>query len=363
VTIRDLRIRHTVMGVGFSVAKDHAVGKAHHNTAYYVDSSYNYQMGFWTAGDYNVFDHISGSRNSIQLVKLDQGSYSDGTRYGAQHNVIKHARSVQDGTHGVKLYGPLVQHNTVGWSYFDARGIPPVVKSGGQTQAIQLANGASYNDIVSNRVVDTDAGVELYQYDLNGGPLVGNTVRKNRFEHLGFGVFLWDTRFGDASLGTGSMRFDYNVYYDTQVAIGGNGTTSGKVFDHETIYHTGFRNSPASPSVDTPGVTLMSGSITITNSIIDDTNGPSICPHSGATVNLSYSDTYAWRNDPRSAFPHGTYCYSTAKYAYGTVVVGSGVLHLAPGYVTDPTSSSFLVITGSSPLMASGSGGAKMGAL
>lgn len=363
VTVRDLRIRHTIMGVGFSVSTERTVGKAHHNKAYKVDSSYNYQMGFWTAGDYNGFDHVSGSRNSIQLIKLDQGKYSDGTRYGAQHNTVRYARGIQNITHGVKLFGAGVQRNTIVSSYFDFKGIPAAAESGGQTQGVQISNAASYNDIRSNRIVGADAAVELYQYDLNGGPLVGNTVRQNRFEHVGFGVFLWDTKAGGSSFGTGSTTFDHNVYYDTQVAIGGNGTTSGKVFDHETIYHAGFRNNPTAASVDSPGVTLMTGSITIKNSVIDDTNGPSICAHKGAKVYLSYTDTYAWRNDPRSNFPHGTYCYSTAKYAYGSVVVGSGVVHVAPGYDTDPSSSSFLVISSPSPLSGAGTGGSKMGAL
>ena len=75
VTIRDLRIRHTIMGVGISVTRNPAIGKAHHNSVYNVDASYNYRMGFWTGGDYNLFDSISGSKNSIQLVKLDSGTY------------------------------------------------------------------------------------------------------------------------------------------------------------------------------------------------------------------------------------------------------------------------------------------------
>jgi len=362
VTVRDLRIRHTIMGVGFSVSTDQAVGKAHHNAAVNVDASYNYRMGFWTAGDDNTFDHVSGSRNSIQLIKLDAGTYSNGTDYGAQRNVIKNALSTQNISHGVKLYGKLTTQNSVTYSRFENEGIPPAARSGDQTQAVQISNGASYNTFRANTINGGDAGFELYQYDAQGGPLVGNLITDNRMNHVQTGVFLWDTRI-NAAFGTGATTFSHNVYYDTHAAIGGNGTKSGKVFDHETIYHAGFRVGPTSPNVDKAGVNLVTGTITIRNSIIDDTNGPSICARTGATVNLSYTNTYRWRDDPRVNFPHGTYCYTTPNYSYGTVNVGAGVVHVAPGYLsTDPASASFLVIPASSPVYNAANDGSKLGA-
>jgi len=363
VTVSELRIQHTIMGVGFSVSADKTVGKANHNTAYHVDASYNYRMGFWTAGDYNVFERVSGNRNSIQLFKLDSGAYSDGTAYGAQHNTIHNSYSGQNLGHGVKLYGPLVRYNYVYGNTVVGNGIPAGAKSaGGATQGIQISNGASNNAFWRNTIRSTDAGVELYQYDGNGGPLNANSIHDNRMEHVGTGAFLWDAKVS-SSFGTGSTVFSHNVYWDNQIAIGGNATTSGKVFDHETIYHSGFLANPTTPSVDSPAVQVLVGSITIRNSIIDDSNGPSICPHTGTTVALSYTDTYAWRSDPRSSMPHGTYCASTATHAYGTVSVGAGVLHVKPGYVTDSTSPSFLVVTSSSPLYGAGSDGSRLGAL
>jgi hypothetical protein len=362
VTIQDLRIRHTVMGVGLSVAADKTVGKAHDNTVTNVDSSYNYRMGFWTAGDNNVFDHVSGTRNSIQLLKLDIGTYSDGTPYGAQHNTIRQSISTQSLGHGLKLSGKLVQWNYAYSNTIDGTGIPATAKSaGGATQAIQVANGASNNSVWRNTIRGTDAGIELYQYDASGGPLVNNSFHHNRIEHVATGVFLWDNKVS-SSYGTGKNTFDHNVYYDTQSAIGGNGTTSNKVFDHETIRHSGFRTS-STPNIEYAAVALLAGSITISNSIIDDTNGPSICPRSGTTVTLSYSDTYRWKNDARSSMPKGTYCASTSQHAFGTVKVGTGVLHVDPIYVTDPASSSFLVLKSTSPLLTKASDGGRQGAL
>ena len=363
VMVRDLRIRHTIMGVGLSVSVDKAVGKAHDNTIFNVDASYNYRMGFWTAGDNNVFDHVSGSRNSIQLLKLDVGAYSDGTPYGAQHNTIRDSISDQNLGHGMKLSGRLVQWNYVYSNTIDGTGIPAAAKSaGGATQAIQIANGASNNAIWRNLVTGTDAGVELYQYDGSGGPLTGNAVHDNRFEHVGTGVFLWDNKVSQ-SFGTGATTFDHNVYYDTQTAIGGNGTSSGKVFDHETITHSGFQSNASTPSIERAGVALMAGSITIRNTIIDDTNGPSICPRANTTVYLSYSDTYRWLSDPRSSMPHGAFCKSTSQHAFGLVKVGPGTLQVDPAYVTDPASPDFLVIGAGNALRDAASDGGAIGAL
>ena len=363
VTIRDLRIQHTVMGVGISVASDKAVGKGNHNTVVHVDASYNYRMGFWTAGDSNVFDGITGSRNTIQLLKLDSGTYSDGTAYGAQHNVVHDAVSDQSLGHGIKLYGPLVRYNQGYSNTINGTGIPSTAKSaGGATEGIQVSNGASNNAFWRNLITGVDAGIELYQYDANGGPLSANSFHDNRLEHLGTGVFLWDNKVSTA-FGTGASTFSHNVYFDTQTAIGGNGTTSGKVFDHETIRHVGFRTNPSAASVETGGVNLMAGSITIRNSIIDDTNGPAICPRSGTSVSLSYSDAYRYRKDPRTSMPQGAFCASTSQHAFGTVKVGTGVQYVDPAYVTDPATAGFLVIGAKSPLYTKASDGGRLGAL
>jgi Right handed beta helix region len=363
VTIDSLRIRHTVMGVGISVSADKAIGKSHHVTVRNTDASYNYRMGFWTAGDDNVFDKISGSRNTIQLIKLDVGTYSDGTAYGAQHNVIRSSISTQNLGHGIKLSGKQVAWNHGYDNTIDGTGIPKVAKSaGGATQAIQVANGAGGNAFWRNRIRGTDAGIELYQYDTNGGPLVGNSFHHNRLEGVGTGVFLWDAKVSSA-YGTGANAFSYNVYVDNQTAIGGNGTTSGKTFDHETIRHSGFRVNTTAPSIESAAVALMAGSITIRNTIIDDSNGPAICPRSGTTVTLSYTDVYRWKADPRASMPHGAFCASTSQHAFGTVKVGAGVTYLDPAYSTDPPSSSFLVVTPSSPLYTKASDGSRLGAL
>ena len=359
-TIQDLRIAHTIMGIGFSVSKTASVGKAHDNAAINVDASYGYRAGFWTAGDYNLFDHITGTRNSIQLVKLDIGTYSNGTRYGARHNTIRNSTSTENMAHGFKLIGALVQYNYIYDNTIDGGSIPKVAKgNGGATRGIEISNGASYNTAWRNYIVHVDAGVELYQYDSTGGPLVANSFHHNQFRYDGTGVFLWDAKV-NANFGTGSTTFSHNVYYDVQIAIGGNATKSGKVFSHETMYHTGFNAAPYTPSVDKPAVQVLVGTITIKDSIIDDSNGPSICPHTGASVVFQTSVAYAWHNDARSSMPQGAFCHSTPQHSYGTVSA-SGTMYSAPGFNTDSTSPSFLVVPSSSPVYHHASDGTSPG--
>ncbi|MDP9468801.1 MAG: hypothetical protein M3P32_08715 [Chloroflexota bacterium] len=359
-TIRDLRIAHTIMGVGFSVSKDPAVGKAHHNAAINVDASYGYRAGFWTAGDNNLFDRISGTRNSIQLVKLDIGAYNGGTIYGARNNIVRNATSIENMAHGIKIFGKQTQYNWIYANTIDGGIIPAAAKgNGGATRGIEISNGASYNSAWRNYIAHIDAAVMLYQYDASGGPLVGNVFHHNQFRYDGIGVFLWDAKVNSA-FGTGATTFANNIYYDVQIGIGGNATTSGKVFTHESMYHTGFNTAPFTASIEKAAVQVVIGTITLRDSVIYDTNGPSICPRVGASVVVSYTDVAAWRSDPRSSMPHGPYCYSTSQHAFGVVRV-SAAMYLAPGFNTNPTSPSFLVIPSTSPVYGKASDGASPG--
>lgn len=348
-TIRDLRIAHTIMGVGFSVSKDAAVGKAHDNAAINVDASYGYRAAFWTAGDNNLFDRISGTRNSIQLVKLDIGAYSNGTLYGARHNTVRNSLSMENMAHGIKIYGKQTQYNYIYANTIDGGIIPAAAKgNGGATRGIEISNGASNNSAWRNYITHVDQGIELYQYDANGGPLVGNVFHHNQFRYDGTGVFLWDAKVSSA-FGTGSTTFANNVYYDVQIGIGGNGTTSRKVFSHESMYHTGFNTAPYTASIEKAAVQVATGTITLRDSVIYDVNGPAICPRAGASVSVSYTDVAAWRNDPRSSMPKGPYCYSTAQHPFGVVSV-SAAMYVAPGWDANPVSPSFLLIPPSSPV-------------
>jgi hypothetical protein len=359
-TIRDLRIEHTIMGIGFSVSKDPVVGKAHHNSAINVDASYGYRAGFWTAGDDNLFDHISGTRNSIQLVKLDIGAYSNGTIYGARHNTVRYATSMENMAHGIKIFGSQTQFNQIYANTINGGSIPAVARgNGGATRGIEISNGASYNTAWRNYIVGVDAGIELYQYDGTGGPLVGNAFHHNQFRYSVVGVFLWDAKVS-SSFGTGSTTFDHNAYYRVQTAIGGNGTTSGKVFTHESMYHIGFNLAPYGASIEKAAVRLLTGSITIRDSVIYDTNGPSMCAGAGTTIYATFTDVAAWRNDPRTSMPQGPYCYSTSQHAFGTVKTSSA-MYLAPGFNTDPVSPSFLLIPSNSPIYGRASDGKSPG--
>ena len=97
VQIMGFRIRHTTMGVGFT-------GSASHDLVQDVDASYNYTMGFYTASSYNTFRRLTGSRNTIQLIKLDNG---------ADHNFVDSVVGTENMGQGIKLTGSGTQYNTV----------------------------------------------------------------------------------------------------------------------------------------------------------------------------------------------------------------------------------------------------------
>src|SRR5262249_37432243 len=102
VQILGFNVRHTTMGVGYT-------GSSSHGLVQDVDASYNYTMGFYTASSYNTFRRITGSRNTIQLVKLDDG---------ADHNLVEDAVGTENMGQGVKITGAGAQWNTVRDSTF-----------------------------------------------------------------------------------------------------------------------------------------------------------------------------------------------------------------------------------------------------
>jgi len=149
VQIMGFNVRHTTMGVGFT-------GNASHGLVQDVDASYDYTMGFFTASSYNTFRRITGSRNTIQLVKLDNG---------ADHNVVEYATGTENMGQGVKLTGSGTQYNTVRWSTFKGGKDVPTNQAqyGGYVQGIDIEQGANNNTIDGNTIQRNRRGLMLYQ--------------------------------------------------------------------------------------------------------------------------------------------------------------------------------------------------------
>ena len=224
VTIRGFRIRHTTMGVGFT-------GSSSHGTVEDVDASYNNPMGFFTASSYHVFRRITGRRNTIQLVKLDNG---------AQHNLVERATGIENLGQGVKLTGASTRYNTIRNSTFSGgRNVPMNAgQYGGMIQGVDIEQGARNNTIASNSISSMRRGLMLYQANGSGGPLSDNVVKYNRFDGNDAAVVVWDGKFASAA-GSGRVKFYRNTYTRNLRAVVVEAATRYKTFDHETIYRTG----------------------------------------------------------------------------------------------------------------------------
>ena len=327
VTIRGLNIRHTNMAVGVT-------GSAHHVTVTNVDASYNYGMGFWTASHDNVFRTISGRRNTIQLVKLDNG---------AQNNLIEDATGIENIGQGIKLTGPNTVYNTIRYSTFsDGKNIPMAAGGyGGYVQGLLIQDGAHHNYIQDNVFSNQRRGIYLYQVSSSSRSLQGNVIRRNRFLDSSVGLFIWDSRSSGDS--TGTMTMSRNLYAGNTYAIEVEGATSNKTFDHETIYD--------SHPVSGLGAIYLKGSggkVIVKNTIIRSSSAYGLRADTGSTLTVSYTTVSGAASGARS----------------GGVTWGSTNKTTDPDFLsTSRASGDYLTIGSASPVYHAGSAGDPIGAL
>jgi len=325
VTIRGFRIRHTTMAVGFT-------GDAHHNNADGIDASYNYGMGFWTASHDNIFRNITGSRNTIQLIKLDNG---------AQHNLVEYATAIENLGQGVKLTGANCAFNTIRYSTFrDGLNVPMNAgQYGGYTQAVLLENGAHDNLVYSNTISRMRRGVYLYGISSSGQPLSGNLFKYNLFANNSTAVYVWDGRSGSDS--TGNVTFYRNTYADNGYAVISSGATSNKSFNHETIY-----NSSPGAGMGAFYVSGSGGSVSLSNSIIFHSTAYAIRADSGSRAYVTYTTAVA-----------------TSGPRVGGVVWDGSDQTVDPKFLSVVSSSpDYLTIGNTSPVYSDGSRGDPLGA-
>ena len=329
VQVLGFRIRHTTMGVGFT-------GTASHDLVQDVDASYDYTMGFFTASSYNTFRRVTGTRNTIQLVKLDNG---------ADHNLVEYALGTENMGQGVKLTGSATQYNTVRYSTFSGGKDVPVNQGGygGYVQGIDIEQGANHNTIMSNRIERNRRGLMLYQVSSSGGMLTGNAIKYNTFIGNDTAVVLWDGKY-TTSQGKGSVTFFRNTYIDNTKGVSSESYTSGKLFAQETFYRTGTVKTQSHSTFY-----IKKGWISVRNSIISGSAGYHFYAAVGANINVSYTSFWSTGLGARNS--------STR------VVLGTKAVHLAPGFLSyDPLAADYLTIGPSSATYRLGSSGGPVGA-
>jgi hypothetical protein len=315
VQVKGFRIRHTTMAVGFT-------GDSHHNLAQDIDASYNYTMGFWTGGDYHTFRRITGTRNTLQLVKLDNG---------AGHNLVEEAVATQSMGQGIKITGASTSYNTVRRSVFSGGKDVPVSHGqyGGYVQGIDIEQGAHHNSVYGNLIERNRRGLMLYQMNSSGKALTGNVIKSNTFTGNDVAVVLWDGKF-NSTQGSGIVTFSRNTYTRNRTGVMSEAWTTNKTFDHETFYATG-----TSKTVSHSSVYLKAGYIVVKNSIFRSATGYHFYTKTGSKVKVYYSIV--------------RYASLGARNSSTRVVWGSGIRNIEPGFLsTSATSPDYLYIGPSS---------------
>jgi hypothetical protein len=329
VVIRGFNIRHTTMGVGFT-------GTSTRNTVEDVDASYNNPMGFFTQGGNHTFRRVTGSRNTIQLIKLDNG---------AHHNLVEHAVGIENLGQGIKLTGANCAFNTIRSSRFEGGKRVPMSAGqyGGYIQGIDIEQGAHDNTIERNTITDMRRGIMLYQLNASGGPLTGNKIRFNRFEGNDTAVVIWDGKYSSTN-GSGTVLFQRNLYVGNRRGVMTESVTRNKTFDRETFFRTGTTGT-----VSQSAFYLKAGAVNVRNSIVRRTAGYAFYTKAGAKINVAYTAV--------SSNGLGVRNSSTG------VVLGTGYRSVSPGFLSeDAASADFLYIGPASVAYTMGSTGGPIGA-
>ena len=329
VQIYGFNVRHTTMGIGFT-------GDSQHGLAQDVDASYNYTMGFYTQSSYNTFRRVTGTRNTIQLIKLDDG---------ADHNLVDQAVATQNMGQGIKVTGAGANYNTIQNSTFSGGRDVPLNQGqyGGYVQGIDIEQGAHHNSFIGNTIERNRRGLMLYQVSSGGKALTANAIRYNTFKANDTAIVLWDGKY-NTTQGKGTITFYRNTYIDNTKSVASESYTSGKAFVNETFYRTGTVKTQSHSTFY-----LKKGSITVKNSIIWGSAGYHFYAASGAKITVSYSSYIMLGISTRNSS--------------STVSLGTGVVHLDPLFLSvDPASPDYLTIDRSSPAYTKGSSGVPLGA-
>ena len=328
VTIRNLDVIHAAPGIALHLG-------SHDIVLDHVVTNFNYPAGIVSQALRASFNYVSGRRNTMQAIKLDNG---------AVDNVVDHLSARQNPAQGLKVTGANTSGTIVRYSDFsEGEAVPTWVATySGEVQGLDLEQGAHNTTVIGNTFSGMARGLMLYQVDPSGTALADTVVRSNYFVDNLHAVVLWDGRGG--ADGSGTATFDHNVYYHNGNAVFAPVTTTNKLFHHETVYWTYSASGTGRAAL------LIQGGgtrVVLRDSIIDKSPTYALMATDGATLTVSYSDV------------HG---YSKAA-SYGTVVLGGGIQGVDPGFVsTTPNTSGFLELAPTSALAAASSTGGSIGA-
>lgn len=236
--VRGFEVRHSGNGIAFAQGTDYAVAADNVVTG-------NQPMGIGVSGRLTsttadpaigvTITRNTGSWNTLQAVKLDQGTQSA----RVCDNTFTH-----DGLQGIKVQGPrdgsatslptksvTICNNRL--SYHD---LNPTGSQYNNANGLTIANGARDITVDSNRIYGNDVGIHVTQETTGRARMDGVTISRNDIhDNRRFGVFFYDGANG-SSAGAGSMHMSYDRVWANGIGIEvGRGSTNKHV-SHATVY-------------------------------------------------------------------------------------------------------------------------------
>lgn len=269
VDVRGFEVRHAANGIAFVKGADYGI------VADNVVMG-NLMMGIQTSGGQtpmgpdpavgNVVRRNVGSYNTIQMIKIDEGSVeSSYCGNDSSHN----------GLQGIKVQGPpggtgytgttrdiVICDNRLHDNSFNPTRNPYNNASG-----LTISNGAQRVFVRSNELYRNDVGIHVTQENagiqkMEGILLSGNGVHHNRR----FGLNLYDGAHS-AEGGNGSLRSEHDSYWRNGVGVmAARGTTNKHIVDCAV-----FNNNGDGLKIGEPG--KAKAALVVTGAVITHNNG------------------------------------------------------------------------------------------
>jgi parallel beta helix pectate lyase-like protein len=236
VDVRGFEVRHSANGIAFAKGVDYSTAADNVLNA-------NFLMGIQTSGSQNpagpdpavgnVISRNSGAYNTLQLIKIDEGTQTatvcdNSTTDNALRGILVQGPPGGTGYTGTttgitvcrnKLYGH--DYNPSGSVYNNANGIT-------------IANGAKNVTVDGNQIWSNDVGIHVTQ-ESSGRQLLDGIVLKNNqvWSNRRFGLNLYDGVYGN---GTGKVTVWKDLYWANGTGIMVSRGSSNKVIAQSTVH-------------------------------------------------------------------------------------------------------------------------------
>jgi hypothetical protein len=340
VEVRGFEVRHSANGVAFDNGTDYSVAADNVLNA-------NFLMGATTAGVQtangpdqavgNVISRNRGSWNTLQLIKIDEGSQNGTVCDNIAANNALRGILVQGKAPGTTYTGftsgILVCRNALYSHRFN-----PTGSTYNNASGITVANDARNVTLDDNDVWSNDVGIHLTQERAGLTRLDNIVLRHNRVSgNRRFGLNIYDGVYGD---GAGKVSVTGDVYWGN-----GTGVMVAQGSTNKSISQTTIHGSYAD-GVRVGVVNLPAARLTLTRSLVTGNGGYGLWLVTGSAATLGY--------DGFSASAKGSIKGSPAKTAVNTQ---------SAGYLSiSPASPSYLRIATSSYQYTAGPGSTPIGA-